>query len=137
MRHNVLVTVFACSNCEQPLTGDLQESHAFPASDHLSGHRIADPRMAQGTYAISYDASLFILHPDDVPGTALHPDPPRRNGCCGLDGQGGPNLVCAGCGTEVATKESDCWTDNLVALIAAAVSVSTKPSHHTAVPRSH
>lgn len=126
-RHNVLVTLFACANCEHPLTGDLRKSQALPASDHLSDHRVADPRVAQGTYAISYDASLFILHPEDVPGTALHPDPRRSGGCCGLDGQGGPNLVCADCGAEVATKESDCWTDNLVALIAAAVSGSTEP----------
>jgi DNA-directed RNA polymerase subunit RPC12/RpoP len=119
--HNVPVTLYVCASCEHPLTGDLLESEAFPAGDHLSGHRIADPRVAQGTYAINYNATLFILHPDDVPGTALHPDRRRRNGCCGLDGQHGPNLVCAGCGAEVATKESDCWTDNLVALIAAAV----------------
>ncbi|MFE4424902.1 DUF4232 domain-containing protein [Streptomyces sp. NPDC056817] len=51
--------------------------------------------MARGTYAISHDAGFFILHPDDVPGTAPHPDHGRRNGCCGLDGQDGPNLVCA------------------------------------------
>ena len=77
------------------------------------------------------DASLFILHPDDVPGTALHPDSGRRGGCCGLHGQHGPNLVCADCGAEVATKESDCWTDNLVALIAAAVVGSTESPSET------
>ncbi|MBM7861299.1 hypothetical protein [Lentzea nigeriaca] len=115
------MTLYVCASCDHPLTGDLLESEAFPAGDHLASHRIADPRVAQGTYAINYNATLFILHPDDVPGTALHPDRRRRNGCCGLDGQDGPNLVCAGCGAEVATKESDCWTDNLVALMAAAV----------------
>jgi uncharacterized protein YlaI len=125
-RHNVPVTLFTCANCEHPLTSDLQESQASPASDRLSDHRIADPRMAQGTYAINYDATLFILHPDDVPGTALHPDSARLAGCCGLHGQDGPNLVCADCGAHVATKESDCWTDNLVALMAAAVVSSTE-----------
>jgi hypothetical protein len=49
--------------------------------------------MAHGTYAINYDATLFILHPDDVPGTALYPDSARRAGCCGLHGQDGPNLI--------------------------------------------
>ncbi|WP_328958141.1 hypothetical protein [Kitasatospora purpeofusca] len=78
--------------------------------------------MAQGTFTVNVDGSLLILHPDDVPGTALHPDARRVNGCCGLAGQDGPNLVCSGCGVEVATKESDCWTDNLVALVATAVS---------------
>lgn len=124
--HNVRVTLFTCANCAHPLTGDLQEAQASPTGDHLSDHRIADPRVAQGTYATGYDATLFILHPDDVPGTSLHPDSRRRNGCCGLDGQDGPNLVCAGCGADIATKESDCWTDNLVALTAAAVVRSTE-----------
>jgi len=77
--------------------------------------------MAPGTYVVNFDGSLLILHPDDVPGTALHPEARRLGGCCGLAGQEGPNLVCSGCGVEVATKESDCWTDNLVALIVAAV----------------
>ncbi|MGW6704554.1 hypothetical protein ACWGDE_06645 [Streptomyces sp. NPDC054956] len=77
--------------------------------------------MARGTYAISQDATLFILHPDDVHGTAPHPDDERHNGCCGLDGQDGPNLVCGACGADVATKQSDCWTQNLVALTADAV----------------
>ncbi|MCR3746698.1 hypothetical protein LX88_000636 [Lentzea californiensis] len=125
--HNVPVTLYACANCEHPLTGDLLQSEAFLAGDDLSTPRIAEPQVAQGTYVINYDATLFILHPDDVPGTALHPDARRRNGCCGLDGQDGPNLVCAGCGAEVATKESDCWTDNLVALMAAAVVSRTQP----------
>jgi hypothetical protein len=77
--------------------------------------------MAPGTFKLNFDSSLLIFNPDDLPGTALHPDPRRVSGCCGHAGQDGPNLVCVGCGVEVATKESDCWTDNLVALIAAAV----------------
>ncbi|MEU4416465.1 hypothetical protein AB0G00_12825 [Nocardia salmonicida] len=120
-RHTGSVIFFACTECEHPLTGDLQESQCFETGDNLSDHRIADPLVAQGTYAINYDSTQFILHPDDAPGTVRHPDSKRRNGCCGLDGQDGPNLVCAGCGIDVATKESDCWTDNYVALIAAAV----------------
>ncbi|MFE3021536.1 hypothetical protein [Streptomyces sp. NPDC059256] len=115
------MTLFHCANCEHPLTGDLQESQAVEAGDLLSDRHIANPRVAQRSYTVNHDATLFILHPDDVPGTALHPDPGRRNGCCGLDGRDGPNLVCARCHAEVATKESDCWTDNLVALMAAAV----------------
>ncbi|WP_131831078.1 MULTISPECIES: hypothetical protein [unclassified Frankia] len=70
---------------------------------------------------VNFDGSLLILNPNDLLGTACHADPRRRIGCCGPDGQNGPNLVCSGCGVEVATEERDCWTDNLVALIAAAV----------------
>jgi hypothetical protein len=78
--------------------------------------------MARGTFKVNFDGSLLILHPDDVPGAVLHSDARRLNGCCGLAGQDGPNLVCSGCGVEAATKESDCWTDNLVALVTVAVS---------------
>jgi hypothetical protein len=33
---------------------------------------------------------------------------------------------CSGCGVGVGTKESGCWTDNLVALIAAAATDEPK-----------
>ncbi|MFJ6562981.1 hypothetical protein ACIQMV_24570 [Streptomyces sp. NPDC091412] len=121
------MALFTCTNCRQPLTGDLKKARPSRDIEKRPGHRVAPPRMARGTYAISHDASLFILHPDDVPGTAPHPDRGRRNGCCGLDGQDGPNLVCAACGADVATKQSDCWTQNLVALTAAAVVGGAEP----------
>ncbi|MEV7025329.1 hypothetical protein AB0O00_24770, partial [Kitasatospora sp. NPDC093558] len=85
-------------------------------------HCIANRRMPRRSAAGGGD--VFVLHPDDVQGTRRHPDSARRNGCCGPDGQDGPNLVCAGCGAEVATKEADCWTQNLVALMASAVRVA-------------
>ncbi|MFE2411403.1 hypothetical protein ACFXDE_23950 [Kitasatospora sp. NPDC059408] len=118
------MTVFACVTCDNPLTGALRE--ARPAADggqRAARHRIARPRMAQGAFSAGRDGAVFVVHPDDVPGTRRHPDSGRRNGCCGPDGLDGPNLVCAGCGAEVATKEADCWTPNLVALIASAVRV--------------
>ncbi|MEV6110920.1 hypothetical protein AB0M28_40470, partial [Streptomyces sp. NPDC051940] len=115
------MTTFFCVNCRRPLTNEVAPADLLRGSERPAGHEVATPRMAAGTFKVNFDASLLILHPDDVPGTALHPDSRRRAGCCGLAGQDGPNLVCGGCGVEVATKESDCWTDNLVALIAAAV----------------
>jgi DNA-directed RNA polymerase subunit RPC12/RpoP len=115
------VTVFLCANCGKPVTAELTEGQPLRGPERPPGHEIAPPRMAQGTYKLNYNASLWILNPDDVPGTALHPDARRLNGCCGLAGHDGPNLVCANCGADVATKECDCWTDNLVALIAEAV----------------
>ncbi|MFF5588095.1 hypothetical protein [Streptomyces hygroscopicus] len=107
--------VIACANCQQPLTGELQGVPMPPAAKKVEGHRVAPPRVSQGTYAISPKTGMIILHPGDLPGTAPHPDRGRRNGCCGLDGLDGPNLVCRGCGAEVATQQSDCWTDHLVA----------------------
>lgn len=54
-------------------------------------------------------ALTIVVHPGDIRGLSLHPDRRRLNGCCRLDGCDGPNLVCAGCGAEIATEQSDCW----------------------------
>ncbi|GGV69985.1 hypothetical protein GCM10010277_80570 [Streptomyces longisporoflavus] len=121
------MTVFHCVNCQQPLTGEVEPGEPLRGPERPPGHEIASPRMAQGTFKVNFDGSLLILHPDDVLGTAPHGDARRLSGCCGLAGHEGPNLVCSGCGTEVAMKEDDCWTDNLVALAAAAVSEGRQP----------
>ncbi|MFD7894222.1 hypothetical protein ACFV0C_09200 [Streptomyces sp. NPDC059568] len=115
------MTIFRCVNCRQVLTNELEPGEPLRGSQRPTVHEVVSPRMAPGTFKVNFDASLLILHPDDVPGTERHPDHRRLAGCCGLSGQDGPNLICSGCGAEVATKESDCWTDHLVALAVAAV----------------
>lgn len=79
------------------------------------------PRMPRGSYADSEELGGLVLNPDDVVGTRLHPDPGRRNGCCRLDGLNGPNLVCATCGAETATQQSDCWTQQQIVILPDAV----------------
>ncbi|WP_327234032.1 hypothetical protein OG349_08480 [Streptomyces sp. NBC_01317] len=118
------MTILRCVNCGQPLTSEVALGEPSRGAELMAAHEIVSPRMDAGTFEVDFDASLLILHPDDVPGSAPHPDSRRRSGCCGFAGQDGPNLVCGGCGVEVATKESDCWTDNLVALIVAATDVA-------------
>lgn len=50
---------------------------------------------------------------DDLPGEERYsPDTPRLNGCCGLDGCGGPNRICE-CGAHIGTELSDCWTPRM------------------------
>lgn len=115
------MTIFRCAMCRRPLTNEVAPGEALQGPERSAVHAIASPRMAAGTFKVNFDATLLILHPGDLPGAARHPDSRRLSGCCGAAGQDGPNLVCGGCGVDVATKESDCWTDNLVALIAAAV----------------
>ncbi|MEU8515950.1 hypothetical protein AB0C76_30875 [Kitasatospora sp. NPDC048722] len=113
---------FTCATCDDALSAGLRE--ARPAADggqRATRHGIGRPRTAQGRYAAGRDGAVFVLHPDDVPGTRRHPGSGRRNGRCGLDGLDGPNLVRTGCGAEVATEEADRRTSNLVALIASAV----------------
>ncbi|MFI5529400.1 hypothetical protein ACIA8O_12755 [Kitasatospora sp. NPDC051853] len=115
------MTVFACLACAAPLTAEVRR--AKPARDAGQRDRrgIAKPVMVRGTFMTVEAPDRFVLHPDDLPGTAPHPDEDRLNGCCRLDGLDGPNLVCAACGAEVGTRESDCWTRNQVLLDASAV----------------
>jgi hypothetical protein len=49
-----------------------------------------------------------LVNLNDLVGTEHHQDRHRLNGCCGLDGCDGPNLVCPK-GHEIGTERSDCW----------------------------
>ncbi|QHA09019.1 hypothetical protein GQF42_42525 [Streptomyces broussonetiae] len=88
--------------------------------------------MPRGTYAPNFrlgefdiDLPGFIIHPDDAVGTDRHPDIMRSIGCCqGPAGNDGPNLVCLACGAEVATRQSDCYTQDQVVFEPAAVCIS-------------
>ncbi|WP_371525140.1 hypothetical protein OG302_02575 [Streptomyces sp. NBC_01283] len=88
--------------------------------------------MPRGTYAPNFrleefaiDLPGFVVHPDDVIGTDQHPDIMRWIGCCqGPAGGDGPNLVCSGCGAEVATRQADCYTQDQVVMEPAAVCLS-------------
>jgi hypothetical protein len=56
----------------------------------------------------------YIVNIEDVVHTRLTNAVGRLNGCCGLDGMDGPNLLCQGCGAEIATKKTDCWMPHCV-----------------------
>jgi hypothetical protein len=79
------------------------------------------PRMPHGSYAASEELRGIVLNPHDVVGTEPHPDPDRRNGRCGLDGLEASNLICAGCGSEIATQQSDCWSQQQITILPNAV----------------
>ncbi|MFP5369524.1 MAG: hypothetical protein ACLGI3_02085, partial [Actinomycetes bacterium] len=67
-------------------------------------------------------AGSVVVHPDDrLPG-AVH-EVGETAGCCGLDGQGGPNQGCA-CGAVLGTAWTDCWTANEVRFLPDAVQVT-------------
>jgi hypothetical protein len=79
--------------------------------------------MTPGTYALLIHPNEqvteprgCVVHPDDVLGVEQTPNRSRWSGCCGQDGRTGMNVVCAGCGAEVATQQSDCFTQNQVVL---------------------
>jgi len=72
----------------------------------------ADEAEARGVFApvhaLSFGArGAIAVAPGDTRGTVLIPE--RCDGyCLGLDGRDGPNLACAQCGQEVATRIDDC-----------------------------
>ncbi len=100
------------------------------------------PTMAtEGTCALT-DRRAFsprwVAERDDYPESAPHPeeawlldqgdlvpdlvaDPEAAVGCCGIDGQEGPNLRCPECGAPVGVLFDDCWTPMEVRLDPAAV----------------
>jgi hypothetical protein len=123
------MTVFSCSACQQRISPDLREvPMPSPVMEEAPGHRFLPPLMPRGSYAVSPHTGVFVLNPGDISGVARHPDRGRLNGCCGLDGLDGPNLVCDACGAEVATQQSDCWSQQLIALIPDAVTTAVSPS---------
>lgn len=50
----------------------------------------------------------FLVNLKDLQHTQRHQDGSRLNGCCGLDGLGGFNLLCSN-GHEIGIERSDCW----------------------------
>ncbi|MCX5214117.1 hypothetical protein OG689_33485 [Kitasatospora sp. NBC_00240] len=61
-----------------------------------------------------------LLAPGDMRGTGLIPG--RTEGyCTGIDGRGGPNLACLGCGLPVGTRMDDCGQWQVVRLLPDAV----------------
>ena len=103
------LVAFQCAACRVPLTGPLW--------------RLADPvwlSEADGTplvpagYCWESDGTAgagtghYCVNLADVRNVRPHPDPRRRNGCCGMDGCDGVNTVCGG-GHPVGTECSDCW----------------------------
>jgi hypothetical protein len=120
---NEFMAFIVCARGGERLTAAITEiPRPAPAAEETRGTREFLPaRMTSGTYAVGPEVNGFVLNPDDVKGTELHPEPHRGGGCCGLDGLNGPNLVCARCGAEIGTKESDCWTQQQVVMLPKAV----------------
>jgi hypothetical protein len=63
------MTIFRCVGCRQPLTDEVESGEPVQGPERPAGHAIASPRMAAGTFKVSFDARLLIVHPDDLPGS--------------------------------------------------------------------
>jgi hypothetical protein len=98
-----------CKICNLPLTNEvkLYTGKSFGEADKQNF-------ILKGFYAIS-DGEFFmgsegkvIINIEDLINAINHTDRSKVNGCCGLDGYGGPNKLCKN-RHEVASEFSDCW----------------------------
>ncbi|MFF4161522.1 hypothetical protein [Streptomyces sp. NPDC001678] len=85
-----------------------------------------DEAEARGIYAPVHALSdgvpgAIVIAPGDIRGTRLVPEKSGSGGCCGLDGSGGPNMACLGCGLAVAIRIDDCSLWQAVWLVPDAV----------------
>jgi hypothetical protein len=114
---------FTCSICGCILAQGLNELLESIPLDQRDQHAL----LPQGTYRVSpgefepEQPGDFLVNLADLENTKHHSDLRRLNGCCGLDGCDGYNLVCIN-GHEVGTERSDCWQAHHAVLSCAHVS---------------
>ncbi|MFE0276047.1 hypothetical protein ACFWZY_28735 [Streptomyces sp. NPDC058992] len=150
--------VFRCRRCHGEVTGAVREVplpdvDRVPVPYEMKNGEECPPRMPPGTFAFDppseaahrtrptseWEPVVFpsyaelegiVLARADVRHLERTSQPGRLNGCCGLDGCDGPNLVCRWCRTEIATERSDCWTPQEVVLVPAAVEIVRSAEDH-------
>jgi hypothetical protein len=126
--------VFRCSACELALTkplarlDDLSRLSEKDGEDHVpQGFYLVAPDPGEDGGYYSEAAGQFLINLRDLRNTRRHPDGRRLNGCCGLDGCDGKNLVCVN-GHEVGTERSDCWLAHSAALDPSAAEAAPEDS---------
>jgi hypothetical protein len=119
--------IFRCAHCGLPLTEPLAE--LTEGSEH--NYTDASDLLPSGFYFIAgltedkygwwpNSADNYLVNLKDIRNTKHHHDSRRLNGCCGLDGRDGRNLLCAN-DHEVGTGHSDCWMPHFAAFDPATV----------------
>ena len=116
-------TIFQCPICRTAITQPLAPLNADQSLCVEDGK----PLLPQGFFTICKEYwnadGQFIVSLADLVGAGHHLDRARLNGCCGLDGLDGPNLICAN-GHEIGTEKSDCWMPHAAVLIETVVRVN-------------
>ena len=122
---------FECGHCRAALTAPLRPLPDFT----LLSEEDRQPHVPAGYYACAagrYDywtsaigTGNYLLHLGDLYNVKPHPDALRQQGCCGPAGDEGKNLLCAACGSEVATAHADCHMAHFAELAPADVVLIT------------
>jgi len=115
--------MFRCQLCKTELSSHLEELADLTALSDADNA----PHVPEGRYVLS-DGSFFtgtegkvIMNLHDARNIRRTDDPSRLNGCCGLDGLDGPNVLCRK-GHAVGTEKSDCWMPHALILEPDAIS---------------
>ena len=102
---------FRCAACGLLLTQPLQ----LLTDTTLLSEEDGTDYVPNGFYMAETDegyyttgAGNYVVNLKSLQNTKPHPNGSRRNGCCGMDGLDGLNVVCQN-GHEVGTEKSDCW----------------------------
>lgn len=119
----VTLVIMVCGSCGNTLTNALSQLDEMPSPTHTQpGDERYLPTIPIGAWATDPDPIGWrqglptstlgcpVINPADAIGVLPSEDPLRNSGCCGHDGLDGPNLLCRGCRSEVATLRNDCWT---------------------------
>jgi hypothetical protein len=107
---------FVCARCASRLSAEVRELQSeaglsrTPETDYLPAGFAFMERGVVWPARRGY----WCINANDAIGMQVTEDIRRTNGCCGLDGGDGPNLLCSACGHEVATANSDCWMPRCV-----------------------
>jgi hypothetical protein len=122
--------VFHCKGCGSALSGEIAlqslKDPAVPQPAMLD----QEPVCPVGTGYKSYEpfqrsfdrrrpaplefSPQYWLNPEDVlKACRITKKHERTSGCCGISGNGLPNLLCRTCRTEVGTMQADCFTPRI------------------------
>lgn len=101
-----------CKKCLIPITGKLSRI----ANENEKSYEDGENHIPKGLYGIvdvDYRIAFendFVIHEEDIikGNTKFTKNVSRLNGCCGLDGLNGLNLLCKN-GHEIGTVCTDCW----------------------------
>ena len=120
------MAIFRCKICNIEISVNLIELHDDKLLDE---HDQAD-LIPRGKYFISkgeYEPEKpgdYLANLKDMKNLKRHSDLKRLNGCCGLDGMDGLNLICTN-GHEIAIERSDCWTPHYAIMSSSHVIITT------------
>ena len=113
-----------CIRCREPISAPLARWPLPQISLNGEGAPAIEPRffwvapnwfepefgVQPGDIVISLESSVRVVPSGN------------RIGCCGVDGQDGPNLSCP-CGLAIGTETSDCWTPRMFTIAQTQIAV--------------